>query len=256
MIGTITPIFTNTFREAVRDRVFYSILAFAMAMVLFSVLLGKLSLGESYKIIQDFSLAATSLFGALVTVFVGIGLVYKEIEKKTIYNILSKPVARWQFIVGKFLGLSLVLGLMVLSMTLILFMVCYFINGSIPWIDLYALFAIFFELEITLAFAILFSSFSTPFLSGMFTLSFFIVGHVSHDFYEIYAHASSGSSSEAFKWLFYLLPDYSLLDYKREVVQLLEIDNLQYALSLGYAALYIAILLLLAALIFERRDLK
>ena len=256
MIHTIVPICSNTFREAVRDRVFYSILAFAMAMVLFSVLLGKLSLGESYKIIQDFSLAATSLFGALVTVFVGIGLVYKEIEKKTIYNILSKPVARWQFIVGKFLGLSLVIGVLVLAMTVILFIVCYFIKGSIPWVDLYALVAIFFELEITLAFAILFSSFSTPFLSGMFTLSFFIVGHVSHDFYEIYVHASQGAASGLLTWLFYLLPDYSILDYKREVVQLVTIDNGAYALSLGYALLYASILLLLSGLIFEGRDLK
>lgn len=256
MYRKILPIAINTFREAVRDKVFYSILAFAVGMVLFSVLLGKLSLGETYKIVQDFSLAATSLFGALVTAFVGISLVYKEIEKKTIYNLLSKPISRRQFIIGKYIGLSMVLGLMVIGMAIILFVVCYFISGDIPFVDLYAFFMIFLELETLLALAILFSTFSTPFMSGMFTLALFIIGQVSQDLYDIYDSVSSSGLSAIIKGVYYLLPNYAILDYKSDVVHLVSINMDDYCKSILYAFLYLIIVLQFAILIFEHRDMK
>jgi len=162
-MGKITAIALNTFRESIRDRIFYSLLAFAILMLGFSMILGNLTIGDPIKIVKDFGLGAISLFGTLIAIFVGIGMVYKEMEKRTIYVILAKPIARWQFLAGKYCGLSLILVVEVTVMTFLLFVLCYQYEPVIPWDLFKAIIPISFELQLILAVALLFSAFASPF---------------------------------------------------------------------------------------------
>jgi Cu-processing system permease protein len=252
----IIAICLNTFRESVRDKIFYSLLAFALLILGFSVVLGKLSLGDTYKIIQDFGLMAISLFGTLTAIFVGIGMVYKEMDKRTVYVILSKPIARWQFLLGKYCGLSFTLILMQLAMTLCLFGLCLLYKGKLPFYNLYAIVAIAFELQLILAAAVFFSTFTTPFLSGLFTLAIFIIGHITVDLKMIAAKFEDSFARTLVDLLYYLLPNLEKLNFKAAVVHNLEISLAAYSASLAYASVYTIIILLGAILVFNHRDMR
>lgn len=255
-MGKIIAIGLNTFRESVRDKIFYSLIAFAMLLLGFSVVLGKLSLGDVYKIIQDFSLMAISLFGTLTAIFVGIGMVYKEMDKRTIYVILSKPVARWQFLLGKYGGLTMTLLLMEAVMSLCLFAVCYLYLGTLPFNTVFALIPIVVELQLILAAALLFSTFSTPFLSGMFTLAIFIIGHISVDLKVIADKLEPSLSKTFINGIYYILPNLERLNYKAAAVHHLQIAPVDYISSLIYGLVYTVIIILGAVVIFNHRNMK
>lgn len=252
----IIAIGLNTFRESARDKIFYSLLAFAILIIGFSVVLGNLSLGDTYKIIQDFGLMALSLFGALTAIFVGIGMVYKEMEKRTVFVLLSKPIARWQFILGKYLGLSLTLIIMQAVMTLFLFGICLLYQGKVPYAIIFAVVAIAFELQLILAAAVFFSTFTTPFLSGLFTLALFIIGHISVDLKVIAARFEESAAKTLIDALYYLLPNLEKLNYKAAAVHRLAMDWNGYAGAIAYALVYTAMILCAAVLVFNRRDMK
>ncbi|MBU1343055.1 MAG: ABC transporter permease [Proteobacteria bacterium] len=162
-MGKIMAIALNTFRESIRDRIFYSLLFFAVVLILFSMVLSNLTIGDPLKIIKDFGLGSISIVGTLIAIFVGIGMVYKEMEKRTIFVILSKPLARWQFLIGKYFGLSLTILVEVAVMSILLFVLCFLYVPQVPWNLLYAIIPIFFEIVLILAVAFLFSTFSTSF---------------------------------------------------------------------------------------------
>ena len=246
----------NTFREALRDKVLYSLLFFAALMVGISVILDNLTVGEPTKIIKDFGLASISLFGVLIAIFVGIGLVYKEMERKTIYNILSKSIHRWQFILGKFFGLVMTLLVEVAVMSTALLSLLYFYEGHVDFFLLYAVGMIFLELMIITAFALLFSSFSTPILSGLFTLSFYIICHLTPDLLEFGAKSESLTLKYVTKTLYYVLPDLEYLNIKGQVVYHNPLQEGYIFLASLYGFFYIMILLLLAIVVFQRRDFK
>ena len=254
-MNKVLAIGLNTFKESIRDKVFYSLLFFAVILVFFSIVLSKLTLGDAMKIIKDFGLGSISIAGTLIAIFVGIGMVYKEMEKRTIYIILSKPLARWQFLMGKFLGLSLTILVEVSVMTVLLFALCFAYEKVLPWPLLIAIVPIFFEILIILAFAVFFSSFSTPFLSGMFTLAVFIIGHFTRDLRQL----ASVSEDALFKVFadaaYYILPNLEYLNYKTRVVHDLAIPGQQFFLSLFYAVCYAALVLTAAVFIFKRRDI-
>ena len=160
----------NTFREAVRDRVLYLILAFAVVMILASVLLSLITVGSEQKIIEDFGLAMNALFGTATSLLLGLGLVYKEIERKTIYTLLSKPIRRSEFLLGKYLGLCLTLAVNMIIMSAAFFGLLVLRGTAIGdlWI---AVVLTFFELLLVTAIAVFFSSFSTPILSALFKMA-------------------------------------------------------------------------------------
>ncbi|MGD9822953.1 ABC transporter permease [Desulfobacter sp.] len=245
----------NTFKESIRDKIFYSLLFFAAILILFSIVLGKLTIGDPMKIIKDFGLGAISIGGTLIALFVGIGMVYKEMEKRTIYIILSKPLARWQFFMGKYLGLSLTILVEVAVMTILLFSLCFAYEQTLPWILLTAIVPIYIEILIILAFAVFFSAFSSPFLSGMFTLAIFIIGHFTQDL-RLLAQASQDTVFKALAdGAYYILPNLERLNYKTRVVHGLAIPGQELGLSFVYAVCYAALILTAAVLIFERRDI-
>ncbi len=129
----IYAIAVNTFKEAIRDKIFYSLVFFAGLIIGTSILLSMLTLGEGSKIIADISLAGINFFGVIISIFVGIGLVYKELEKKTIYTIISKPIRRSDFLLGKYLGLALTLLVYLSVMSAIFLAVLYIYTGSLAY---------------------------------------------------------------------------------------------------------------------------
>ncbi|MBU1582580.1 MAG: ABC transporter permease [Proteobacteria bacterium] len=255
-MGKIMAIALNTFRESIRDRIFYSLLFFAVVLILFSMVLSNLTIGDPLKIIKDFGLGSISIVGTLIAIFVGIGMVYKEMEKRTIFVILSKPLARWQFLIGKYFGLSLTILVEVAVMSILLFVLCFLYVPQVPWNLLYAIIPIFFEIVLILAVAFLFSTFSTSFLSGMFTLSIFIIGHFTRDLKSI-AQTTQDAVFQAFSnVLYYVLPNLEYLNYKTRVVHHLGITIFEVMLSLVYAIFYTTVVLLIAIFIFQRRDIN
>lgn len=252
----ITAIAINTFRESIRDRIFYSLLAFAILMLAFSLVLGNLTIGDEMKIIKDFGLGAISLFGVLIAIFVGINLVYKEMEKRTIYVILANPISRGQFVLGKYAGLSLTLFVEVAVMSAGLLALCYLKQQEIPWELFKAIIPIWFELQLILAVALFFSAFTSPFLSGLCTLAVFIVGHLTQDFKQLVATTDNPVLQKTADILYYTFPNLETLNYKARVVHALEISSQEFYISLGYATCYTLLVLTLTLLIFNKRDIR
>src|ERR1043166_559570 len=183
-IGRTLAIARNAFREAVRDRVLYNLLLFVLLLIAGAIFLGELSAGQESKIIVDLGLSAMLLFGAFIAIFVGVGLVYKEIERRTLYAILSKPIGRGQFLLGKYLGLGLTLLINVAIMGVGVSLALTYIHRG--WDPLVlkiwpAILLIYFELMLLTGVALLFSSFSSPALSALMTFFVFIIGHFSGD---------------------------------------------------------------------------
>ncbi len=252
----IVAITLNTFRESVRDRVFYSLLTFAVIMLAFSLVLSNLTIGDEIKIIKDFGLGAISLFGVLIAIFVGISLVYKEMEKRTIYVILANPIARYQFILGKYAGLSLTLIVEVLVMSAALLSLCYFKQQQIPWELFKAIVPIWFELQLILAIALFFSTFVSPFLSGMLTLTVFVIGHLTLDFKQLVLNMDNPALKKTADILYYTFPNLEALNYKTQVVHGLKIPWNEFYLSLAYATMYTVLILSMTLFIFNRRDIR
>jgi len=250
----IKAIALNTFKEAIRDRILYLLFFFAAVSVIFSRLLAVLTVGDRVKIVKDVGLTAISLFGVLMAVLIGTGLVYKEIDKKTIFTLISKPIHRWQFLLGKFFGLVLTLFVMTALMSLIFLLTVFFHTFKIEAGLLLAILFIFIELILITAVAILFSCFSTPILSSLFSLSFFLIGHFSWGFETLIQRTKSAPLKLFVQGLYILLPDLENFNFKTEVVYGLTVLPKYYLFSAFYGLAYTAFILTLAILIFKRRD--
>jgi len=259
MLGQTIAIARNAFREAVRDRVLYNLILFALVLIASAIFLGELSAGQEAKIIVDLGLSAMLLFGAFIAIFVGVGLVYKEIERRTLYTILAKPIGRSQFLVGKYLGLSLTLlvnvAVMGLGVTLALI---YVRRGWDPLaLRLWpAVLLIYAELLIITAVALLFSSFSSPALSALLTFFVFIIGHFSADLKMLSGTAASLPTRWLFAGLYYLLPNLSHYSIITTTAHGAVPDPRSSVAALAYAIAYIVVLLAAASIIFRRRNFK
>ena len=259
----------NVFRESVRDKVLYNLVLFAIVMIGASYLIGQLTAGQDVKIIKDLGLAATSTFGLFIAVFIGIGLVSKEVERRSVYSLLSKPIARWQMIAGKYAGLTLTLIVNVAIMVGALYVVLAYMSWGIPlevqlaWdapaLDpalLKAVALILVELMVLTAIALFFSTFSTPMLSAALTFALFIVGHFSTDLKNFQQVVDSPAAATLAWGLYWVLPNLAQFDVKSQVVHAQPVP-LGYLLLTGvYAALYIAVLLGASMVVFSRRDFK
>src|SRR5579872_5350055 len=184
MIGRLSAISFNTFREAVRDRVLYNLIIFALLLVATAPLFGEISIGVEKLILVNVGLSAISVFGIIIAIFIGIGLVSKEIEKKTLYTILCRPVRRWEFIAGKYLGLMMTLVVNTLLMTVGFYLALLAIWRGLSKGDAELLVAIYFivlQFFIVTALALFFSSFSTPILSAIFTFAMVVIGTFAED---------------------------------------------------------------------------
>jgi ABC-type transport system involved in multi-copper enzyme maturation permease subunit len=247
----------NTFREAVRDRVLYNLVLFVLLITAAAVFLGDLTAGYEARVIVNMGLSAALVFGAFIAIFVGVSLVSKEIEKRTVYAILSKPLGRGEFIVGKYLGLSLTLLVNVVVMGAGISLALFYVQGKqfIPSVWC-ALALIFFELTILTATATLFSSFSSPALSALMTFFIFVIGHFSASLKEFAVALGSQSARVFFEALYYVLPNLSNFTFITPAAHG-QFPSVGFtAAAAAYAAIYVVILLSASILIFSRRNFK
>jgi ABC-type transport system involved in multi-copper enzyme maturation permease subunit len=258
MTARIAAIAANTFREAIRDRVLYNLVFFALLLVGAAVLFGQISIGIERIVVIGLSLTAISIFGILIAIFIGIGLVSKEIEKKTLYTVLARPVRRWEFVAGKFFGLLETLIVNTFFMTVGFYLALLYVSRHFSRPDLYPLVAIYFiilEFMIITALALLFSSFSSPVLSAILSFAMFIIGTFSEDLRN-FAAMSHGLARWLVTGAAYLVPNFSSLNviavvaHDQPVSGSLIWANTVYAIAYSLAAVAAAII------IFERRNLK
>ncbi|MFQ5743483.1 MAG: ABC transporter permease [Acidobacteriota bacterium] len=255
MTGALYAIALHTFKEAIRDRILVLFLVFAMLMMAFSTVLSWLTVGSELKIVTDVGLAALAFFGMLVAVFVGITLVHKEVEKRTIYAVLAKPVPRWLFLVGKYVGLMATLAAVLGLMAIFYLALVSWKGGRFPAYLLAAIWLTYLEVSVITAVAILFSCFTTPMLAAVFTLGIYLLGHLSWGLGELADRLPSGVAWMV-NGIYYLLPDLETFNVRPQVVhdQSLPAGYLWQALL--YSAAYTGGMLVLAVIIFRRRDLK
>lgn len=255
----IATIAGNTFREAVRDRVLYNLVLFVLLLTGAAVFIGELSGGQERKIIVDLGLSAMLLFGVFIAIFVGVGLVYKEIERRTVYAIFSKPVGRGEFLIGKYLGLCLTLLVNVTVMAAGVSLALIYVSGG--WDPLVlriwpAVLLIYVELMILTGISLLFSSFSSPALSALLTFFVFIIGHFSVDLKRLSGSLASSAGRYIFAALYYLLPNLANLTFITPAAHGHWPNPANVAMSILYSLTYIVITLAAATMIFRRRNFK
>jgi ABC-type transport system involved in multi-copper enzyme maturation permease subunit len=258
MSGRITCIAFNTFREAVRDRVLYNLIAFAVLMSGAAILVGQISIEIERLVVINLGLTAISLFGIVIAIFIGIGLVSKEIDKRTLYTVLSRPMRRWEFIVGKFFGLAGTLTVNTLLMGIGVFGALLYITRHFQRSDGWLLVALYFivlQFVIVTALALLFSSFSSPLLSAVFSFSLFIIGSFAEDL-RGFAGMTRGLTGWLATGVAYLVPNFSSLNVISLVAHEQPIPPLLIAFNTAYALVYSSMAICGAVLIFDRRDLK
>ena len=249
----IWAIASNTFREAIRDRILYLLLVFALLFMGFSQILSLLTVGGEEKIIKDVGLASISLFGVLTSVFIGVALVSKEIERRTIYTIVSKPIHRYEFLLGKYFGLVLTLFVNTSVMTAWFYLILFLKGFADPRL-LLAIALIFMELLLITSFAILFSSFSTPILSTLFSLSLYLVGHLTWSLRLLEERVKGPGGRAVCSFLYFALPNLEIFNVKAEVVHQLPIPAGLPLWALLYMAGYGGAVLAVACFILRRRD--
>jgi ABC-type transport system involved in multi-copper enzyme maturation permease subunit len=249
----------NTFREAVRDRVLYNLVFFALMMMGAAILVGQISIGIDRLVIINLGLSAISIFGLVMAVFIGVGLVHKEMEKRTLYTILSKPIRRWQFLVGKYAGLLLTLAVNTGFMTLGLAASVFYVGRPFVRSDATILIAVYFillELALVTAITLFFSCFSTPILSTLYTLGIYITGVFASDIRDFGDLTHRAPVKAMTRVLYYLVPNFHNFN---AIASASHGDSIPLSLvgqNTLYAVLYVAIVLLAASVVFSGRNLK
>lgn len=258
MNGRIASIASNTFREAVRDRVLYNLLAFAVLLSAAAIFVGQISIEIEKLVVINLGLTAVSFFGVVIAIFIGIGLVSKEIEKRTLYTVLSRPVRRWEFIIGKFFGLAGTLVVNTFFMAIGVFAALLYVAHRFTRPDVLIFVALYFivlQFLIICALALLFSSFSSPLLSAVFAFSLFVIGSFAEDL-----RGFAGMAHGLTRWLAtgaaYLVPNFSAFNVISSIAHGQPVAGALILHNTIYALFYAAMTLSGAVLIFEYRNLK
>ena len=250
----IVTIARNTFRETIRDRILYVILAFAVLFILSTIFFGSISLGEDIKVIKDFGLAGIYLFSLIITVFLGGSLIYKEIEKRTLYILLSKPVSSLEVVVGKFLGLFVSIFLTIVIMTAIYLVVVAAKGGGFDSVSLLAILMQLFEVGVFISLMILFSTFATPLASTIYAVLILYIGH-SLNLIVKYVNKNPSSFRPVVVAIYYILPNLEKFNLRNLVVHDVRVSGLSILYAFFYAILYSSILLILATWSLKKQDL-
>jgi ABC-type transport system involved in multi-copper enzyme maturation permease subunit len=250
---------TNTFREAVRDRVLYNLVFFALLMMGAAILVGQISIGIEQSVIVSLGLTAISVIGSFIAVFIGVGLVSKEMEKRTLYALLAKPVNRWEFLLGKYGGLVMTLAVNTAAMAVGLYLALWTVKNPLErsdWYLLVAVYLILLKLALIVALAMLFSCFTTPFLAILFTVGMYIAGLFAGDLRTVQAVNLAPATMTFMRGISYLLPNFENFNVLPSVAHGRGVPATLVWQDTAYAVLYAAIVLLAASLVFSRRNLK
>jgi ABC-type transport system involved in multi-copper enzyme maturation permease subunit len=244
----------NTFKETIRDRVLAVIVLFALFMIIGSLWLGSISLGEEGRVMIDFGLVAITFFGLVVAAFVAAGLIHREVEKRTVFVLFSKPVSRAAFIAGKFLGLAVTMGAVVAGMGAFLFIVVWVIDGAPTWMILAAVALIYVQLMVIVAVTIFFSTLGSAILASVLGISVFIAGQLSSNVLSL-TRLGENAVTEAVSWVvFVLIPNFTAVDVKPAVVGEQTAEWGPIGLWCLYLTAYSIVVLALAAWVFRRRE--
>ncbi|MFC1656744.1 ABC transporter permease [Patescibacteria group bacterium] len=253
-MNTIITIAKNTFRETIRDKVLYVILAFAILIIVSTIFFGSISLDQDTKVIIDLGLAGIFLFGIIIAIFIGTNLVHKELDKRTVFLIFSKPIAKYQFILGKFFGIALTLLLVTGAMAIVFFILLKLKNTNIDLILVEAIAWGYLELLIIAAISIMFSSLTSPIASTIYTISLFIIGHASSSFLYLIANTDSAILANVFKVIHYVIPNFEKFNIRNSAVVGLGISGDQVMFTILYAITYIVLALAIANFLLKKQE--
>ena len=259
-IARILAIASNTYREAIRNRAFIVMLIAAVAVIAFSLVLSELAVrGQAARVVTDFGLAVIGLFGVVIAITMGVILLFKEIDKKTIFTIIPKPIARHEIVLGKYVGMLVILVIEVAVLAVAWALVLW-AKGAPVGIEVWkAVLLAFFEIMLVTSIAVLFSSFSSPALSGLFTFGIFFLGRISYLVAQMLEARRSlfvtypplRPVGEAFVAVF---PDLQVFNVSQDLLLGIPIGG-AYVLSVfAYALAYIGVFLSIAVVLFQRRD--
>ena len=262
-IKNIGIIALNTFRESVRNKILYNIVFLAIALAFFSIILGEWSFFDRAHVIKSTTLSIMSLSGLLISVFVGISLVQKEIQGRTVLTLLSKPISRAVFIVGKYFGLLAVIAVHLILLTAVFYLILLLTNSHPSLSLLKAVYLIFCEMAIVVAVALLFSTFSSPVLSALFTIGIYIAGRLSNELMEQVTFVRRVGEIEGGEGVFLekvasvihaIFPGLYRYDISAYVVHSVALPSHYVFWNSLYALGYIGIFLAIASWWFSRRD--
>ena len=252
----IWAIVENTFKESLRQRILMLLIIFSVLVIVVSIFIEPFALGESPKILRDFGLAATSFFGVLIVIIIGSTLIHKDIEKRTIYTVITKPVKRSEIIIGKFLGLLLLIAVLECSMALIHQLVIFIYEGSFDLPLLIALPFSLIESMVLLGILLVFSSFSSTTVSAIMGVIFFVVGHASPDL-KLFADQVNVAILKYLAYgFYYILPNLENFNLRIDLVYKLPIHLDQLLFSICYGLIYTIFLLYVSIIVFEKREFK
>jgi ABC-type transport system involved in multi-copper enzyme maturation permease subunit len=244
----------NTFREAVRDKVLYVLVGFAAVTILGSKALGWISIGQDIKIVKDLSLAAQSVFGVLIAIFVGASLLYKEIDKRTLYTLLAQPMHRHEFVLGKYLGLVAVLGVFNLVMTALSALYVLLLGGSLDTVYFLAALLIFFKLLLVTAIAVLTSALSSPILGAVIVFCVYVFGHATGVFLDLPPQFDGTTAKALLEAAYYVVPNLANFDLRAQAANGVAVNGFYVLWTMLYGLGYTAVFLILAAIAFEGKD--
>lgn len=252
----IKAIIENTFKEGLRQRILLLLIVFTLLLIVMSIFLEPFALGEAPKIMRDLGLAAAGLFGVLTTIIVGSALIHKDIEKRTLYTVLAKPVRRSEIVLGKFLGLGALVCLLVLAMLLIHQLMILLYEGSFDFHLLIAFPFTVLEVAVMLGILLFFSSFSSTTLTSIMGVIFFVIGHALPDL-KLFAETTQVAALKHVAYAFYyVLPNLDNFNFRMDLAYKTPLPADQLLFSICYGIMYTVFLLYLTTLIFERREFK
>lgn len=246
----------NAFREAIRDKIYVLVVAFGLLMVLSTIIMSPLTVGAQEKIVADIGLGSMSIFALLVVLFLGSGMVHKEIDKRTIVAILSKPITRLDYLLGKFLGLLGTLFVLVVAMTALFVLACLVTKAGFHAAYLLSIGLSLCEMMVVVSVLILFSSFTSPVLTSLFTLATFLAGHTVQDLERFALVMDSHAVERAMKVVRLILPNLDLFNVRNAAVHGLPIETAHVVWAVAYGFLYSGLMLVLADVLFRRREFK
>ena len=251
---SVMAVANNTFRETIRDKILYNLVFFALLLIGSSVLLGTLTIGEQARIVKDLGLAAINLVAVIIAIFLGVGLVSREIERRTIYTILARPITRIQFVLGRYIGLA---GIVTVNIVIMfaMFLATIWLSGFPIHAALFqAVQLILVESLVVMAIALLFSTFSSATLSASMTIGLYMVGHLTSDLKVIAEKSASQVAKAVMTGLYYMCPNLEVLNIKGQAASGVALAIETQVLATGYGVLYAGLLLFAACLIFQRRE--
>ena len=245
----------NTFKEAVRDRVLHSIFFFAIISVFLSLALKEMTIGDQEKVVRSVAQGGLDLFASIIAIFLGISLVWKELDKKTIYTVLSKPIPRWTFVLGKYLGLMMTIAVELLLLTLVYVAVITLQQSFPPSVFFVSIGMLVLELMLLTAWATLFSAYSSPTTAAAFTLSVFIIGHLADDIWIFSNQSDNPGLRELGRALYWALPNFEVLSIREQAVHRLAVPWSQVGPAAAYGVGYTAAVLSAAVAVFQAKDI-